>query len=504
VAPFGKRFGWKRFRWLKGCGSHARRRRRLVSNENILEREISRRSLIKIGGLFATAAAMAPVIAACQPAATATSSPVASALASLAPSIAPAASPSASASASSAAKVDTGVVRWRGDVHYQPSIEKVVSQLKIDKPNLDVQFTAIDANAIGETWQKSAIESGQVDLLDGKSPKFLYLDPLVQQKLLTPLDDYYDLYGWEKVLDPATVKHSMRDGHVWMVPFYLELPGIAYRPSSLAKANLTAPPATWAEFTDYLTAMKNEGVIPLTVAGRGFSFIMLLHNMLWASTDAQSIKNVIFGDGKWTDGPAEAAAAAMLELQSKGLIDADALSIDIPASTDRFLTGKAATNVTGTWFFATMQSTFGGEDWSLFTPPSPAGGPMWSLGEDQSMVFANNIKDPNAAAAVIDYAVAGGGAKVYTELGNLMNTSASAQYEIPQVQAIRKEFSAGNNAVYLFGWLPAATLDAWQSGIGDVLAGRTTPADWTANVQKAWETDIAQGNVPADRAALVS
>jgi raffinose/stachyose/melibiose transport system substrate-binding protein len=287
-----------------------------------------------------------------------------------------------------------------------------------------------------------------------------------------------------------------------MVPLYLELPGLAYRPSVLKKYGLDAPPQNWADFKGVLKAAKDDGKIPLTVGSRGFSFVMLLQNMLWAAGDAKSIENVIFGDGKWTDGPFEESADAILELWKDGLIDPDATSIDLNAAGERFLAGDAVMNVTGTWFFATMQSTFGGTDWDLFTPPSRKGAPKWSLGEDESMVLPINSKDPDAAAALLNYLVAGEGAKVYTEQGNLMATNAAASSAIPQVQALPTG-PDGDTAVYLYGWLAANASPAWQNGSTDLLTGAQTPAQYAQSVQTAWEQDIAQGNLPENRAQLL-
>jgi ABC-type glycerol-3-phosphate transport system substrate-binding protein len=236
-----------------------------------------------------------------------------------------------------------------------------------------------------------------------------------------------------------------------MVPLYLELPGIAYRPSVLKDLGQDGPPQTWDALLAVLRAAKAKGKIPLTVGCRGFSFTMLLQNMFWAAGDAKAIENVIFGNAKWTDGSFQDSAQAILDLWKAGLIDKDAPSIDINAAGERFLAGDAIMNVTGTWFFATMQSKFGGHDWDLFTPPAPNGGPKWSLGEDQSMVLPFNSKDPNAAAALLNYLVAGDGAKVYAEAGNLMATNAAASSSIPQVQALPTG-PTGDTAVYLYGW----------------------------------------------------
>jgi ABC-type glycerol-3-phosphate transport system substrate-binding protein len=437
--------------------------------------QISRRSLLAFGGSLLV---IAPLLAACG-------------------------SPSPATSALGVKKVTTGTVRWLTDAPYKPSIDAVLAALAKDSTlKLTVDLSSVVTSELPANWRNSAITGGEVDLLDGKSPKFQFLDPMLKANVLAPMDDYYALYGWDKYLAGAAVKHTIRDGKKWMVPLYLELPGLAYRPSVLAQYGLDAPPQTWEEFKGVLQAAKDDGKIPLTVGSRGFSFVMLLQNMFWAAGDAQSIEDVIFGDAKWTDGPFEASAAAIVELWKDGLIDPDATSIDLNAAGERFLAGDALMNVTGTWYFATMQSAFGGTDWDLMTPPAPNGGPMWSLGEDESMVLPNNSKDPDAAAALLNYLVAGDGAKVYTEQGNLMATNAAASSAIPQAQALPTG-PDDQTAVYLYGWLAANASPAWQNGSTDLLTGAQTPAQYAQSVQTAWEQDIAQGLLPENRAQLL-
>ena len=253
-------------------------------------------------------------------------------------------------------KVTTGTVRWLTDSPYKPSIDKVLAALATDTTlELKVDLSSVESSTLPATWRNTAIQSEQTDLLDGKSPKFQFLDPMLKANVLAPMDAYYDLYGWDKFLTGSAVKHTIRDGKKWMVPLYLELPGIAYRPSVLKAYGQEGPPQTWDEFVAVLRAAKADGKIPLTVGCRGFSFAMLLQNMFWSAGDAKAIENVIFGDAKWTDGSFQDSAQAILDLWKEGLIDPDAPSIDLNAAGERFLAGDAVMNVTGTWFFATMQ-----------------------------------------------------------------------------------------------------------------------------------------------------
>jgi len=437
--------------------------------------EMRRRTLLKCGGGLALGAAtLSDLLAAC----------------SLVPS----------ASNGSAKAVTSGNVRWRTEAAYQDSDQQVLDALKQDMPNLKVDMSPVDDTAAGYSWMRLSIQSQLADLEVGKSPKFLFLDPLLKSNLLSPLDAYYDLYQWKQYLNPASTKHATRGGHTYMATTYLELPGLTYKKSTFDKLGIQQPPQKWDDFLAMLQELKGTGVDAITVGTRGFSFLMLLHNLLWSGIDAKSIENVIFGTGKWTDAAPVAAADAIVELWDKGFIDKDALSIQLSDAAERFLAGKATLNVTGSWFYATMKKSLS-DDWDMFTPPGPGGKPTWTIGEDQGMVIPHNSKDPDAAAAFINYMVTGNGTKVLQAAGNLVASNKFQDLQIPQVKHL--PISQSDTGVYLYGWLPTATEDAWQQGISSILDKTQSSAQWAAAVQKAWEQDIANGNVPANRAELL-
>ena len=388
----------------------------------------------------------------------------------------------------------SGNVRWSYEAgYYQTSYAAVVAALQKQAPKLTVSLLA-EINQVSAVQPIDAIEAGTCDLVTTKNPKFQYLDAFLPKKLIVPLDKYYKQYGWNRYVTPLTTKQSIRDGHIYAVTFYLEGPGIAYRPSVFKKLGIAGPPQTWKEFVKILQVAKKAGKVPMTSGVTPLSFLVMIHNMIWASMDAASIGNIIFGKGKWTDGPAAAAAEAALSLWDQGLIDHDAPSISITAASDRFTAGEAVMSITGTWDFSTMQTAFG-QDYGLFTAPSPAAGPRWSLGEDQSQSIPYNSKDPDTAAAVLDFCIRGTGAQVFAKHGNLMATSAALPYEVSQIKVV--PVTSPNIGVYLYGWLPIESQNAWMNGFTSVLQGKVTPKAWAAQVQVAWERDLESGSLPA-------
>ena len=218
----------------------------------------------------------------------------------------------------------SGTVRWSYEAgYYQTSYDAVIAALKTQAPKLTVSLLA-ELGQSSAVPAIEAIEAGTCDLVTSKNPKFQYLDAFLAKKLIVPLDKYYKQYAWNSYVTPLTTKQSIREGHIYAVTFYLEGPGVAYRPSVFKKLGIAGPPQTWNEFIHILQVAKKAGKVPMTSGVTPLSFLVMIHNMIWASMDPASISNIIFGNGNWTDGPAAAAAEAALSLWNQGLIDHDA------------------------------------------------------------------------------------------------------------------------------------------------------------------------------------
>lgn len=447
---------------------------------NLPNQKISRREVLKLMGIAAAGSALAGCV-----------------------QVVPAPVPAAPAGPT-AAPATAGKVRFRIETGPGKDFEQVVAAFQQEFPDIEVEFTQVDPSSAGIAWARLAMESGLVDLVSNENPKFLFLDPLVKGDLLMPLDEYSELYGWKDSVLPAALKRSSRSGQLWTLPLYYELCGVAYKKSTLESVG-AEPPQTWDDFVAMLEEFKAQGLIPLTVGHRGFSQIQMLHYQLWASVGGVSgpgsITDVIFGNGKFTDEAPVAAANAISELFEKGLLDQDALSITQDDAAERFLGGQAAMHVTGTWFYSEMARNFG-DDWDMMTAPGPGGKPVWCTGETEAIVIPKNAQDPDSAAKLLDYCVSGNGAKILREQGNVLSSKKYGELAIPQVQHL-PVVTGEESSLLIFGWMPQESQDAYQQGLGGITDKSVSVEQWAADVQKAWELNIEDGKVPADRNTLL-
>ncbi|KWV32556.1 extracellular solute-binding protein [Micromonospora rifamycinica] len=73
---------------------------------------------------------------------------------------------------------------------------------------------------------------------------------------------------WKDGLLPLSLEPYTVDGKIYGVPFDIGMVGFWYNKDLFAKAQITAPPATWAELLDVVRKLKAAGVTPVALAGK--------------------------------------------------------------------------------------------------------------------------------------------------------------------------------------------------------------------------------------------
>ncbi len=219
-----------------------------------LNKPVSRRTILKIGGTLATAALASPILAACGDSPTATSSAVnttAAAGATSATTAAAGATSAAAGAATSAAASSSGgnlLVYWNAGHNYK-AYQSVISKFEKDNPGWKVQLelyqwpdmrTKILANfAAGNVPDLSEEPGGWIPEF-GLQNKLLSLKPYIEAdgKSMGYPDD------WQ----PFTVSRSTLHGEVYGIQLHLTNILLIYNKDMFSKAGIANPPTTWDEF----------------------------------------------------------------------------------------------------------------------------------------------------------------------------------------------------------------------------------------------------------------
>ena len=143
---------------------------------------------------------------------------------------------------------------------------------------------------------------------------------------------------------------------LYALPTELNIEGFWYNKQILADNGIEAP-TTWDDLVDAAATLKSAGVQPFSAAGKdGWPVTRLVGNYIFRDLGPDALQKVADGDAKLTDPEYVAAADAVAELGSRGLLRRRASgSIDYNAAMNQFLTGDAAFFYMGSWALGELQ-----------------------------------------------------------------------------------------------------------------------------------------------------
>ncbi|MEV3977441.1 extracellular solute-binding protein [Nonomuraea sp. NPDC049758] len=178
---------------------------------------------------------------------------------------------------------------------------------------------------------------------------------------------------------PAALSAYQFDGRTYGLPTDIGLVGFWYNKKLFAKAGISAPPATWAEFLDDVKKLKASGTTPIALAGKEkwpghyyWAYLAMriagLPALTQAGVDHDFTKPDFVAAGQ------QVKALAELQPFQKGFLGAGYGTPDGQAAT--VSNGKAAMELMGQWAPAVQKDSGKGlgDDLGFFPFPAVEGG----------------------------------------------------------------------------------------------------------------------------------
>ncbi|WP_213450171.1 extracellular solute-binding protein [Rhizomonospora bruguierae] len=107
-----------------------------------------------------------------------------------------------------------------------------------------------------------------------------------------------DISSWVSNISAVPLKYYQVDGKQYALPFDNGMVGFWYNKELFGKANISAPPKTWAEFLDDVRKLKAAGITPIALAGKEkwpahfyFSYLALRVGGMNALEEANAAKD---------------------------------------------------------------------------------------------------------------------------------------------------------------------------------------------------------------------
>ena len=316
---------------------------------------------------------------------------------------------------------------------------------------------------------------------------------------LVSLDPYAAAYGWADRFPTSVLNLSsystdgkkFGSGSLFGLPQVGEIVGFYFNKAKLDKLGLTVP-TTWAELQAQLPKIKAGGETPIMLGNlEKWPAIHVFGPIQGAHTPAEEITNLALGNpgGDWTNATNVAAATELQDWAKAGYLNSDANGAAYDDIVAKFSKGTGVYFLGGSWNTATLEPVMS-DHLGFFAPPpvDAAAGPATTGGTSLPFAVTSASKNPDAAAAYINFLTSDDAMKVIAAKGNLPVLHAT---ELAPASGVGRDVYAAYELVttkgHLLPYLDYATptfSDTLGAALQDLLAAKKTPAEFGATLQK--------------------
>jgi raffinose/stachyose/melibiose transport system substrate-binding protein len=303
--------------------------------------------------------------------------------------------------------------------------------------------------------------------------------------------------AWGKTFSPAALRAFELDGKNYAVPIDLDAKYMVYSKSAFAKANIAAPPTTFADLISDCGKLKQVGYTPIAFGNQfGWPAIHYLTQLNSYDVPASTLaKDYNPSTGSFTD-PGYVTALEQFETIIKQCANPSSDGLAHEAAQANLESGKAAMQYLELVEFPLLKAkgvpkSFA-DDWSFFRLPPAAGSP----GDTKALTgapdgFMVNKDSKNAALAVdfLKFMTSKSNAQEETKqigyLSPVLGSSTPQNSFAQQTEALHDMAKASNFAIWLDTVTNALVANAYLSGAEGIANGTQTPQQVMAAVQKA-------------------
>lgn len=368
-------------------------------------------------------------------------------------------------------------------------------------PNIKLQRVSRSFDDLNKTIKLALSGDNPPDVFQTNNGR-ADMGTFVKGRLILPLDRYAQAYGWDQRYPESVRQYSSYSpdgatfgrGSLYGLPQVGEVVGVYVNKKHLQEAGLSTP-KTWEEFEAGLATLKSKrpNEAPLVLGNLDKWPAVHVFGPVQAQHVApDTIRRLGFGQrgGSWQTPENTAAAQNLVEWVDKGYIDAKANGLGYDPAWQSFGKGTGTYLMAGTWLAPDLSTAMKDDVTFILPPPSAAaGGKVVSTGGTGiPWAISAKSKNPDAAAAYIDFITNSEAMKVLAETGNLpVVETASQKAPDALTQDVFTAFGTVVDENGLVPYLDYATPtmgDTLGAALQDLIAGRENPAQFLETVQK--------------------
>ncbi|HWT92681.1 MAG TPA: extracellular solute-binding protein [Solirubrobacteraceae bacterium] len=402
--------------------------------------------------------------------------------------------PAAAAKPDIAKAGDVTLTVWDQEVRGGPAkqIKELNKQFQAKYPNVKIKRVAKSFEDINTTLKLAVSGPKAPDVVQANQGLGV-MGQLVKGKLLRPVDDYAKVYGWADrypsvLLDLNKFEQNgttFGSGELYGLSQMGEIVGVYYN-----KKKVATPPTSMAEFEAALAKAKADGDVPIQFGNLDkWPGIHEFETVLGQTAPKEAVRDFVFQrNGASFDTPEFQAAATKLQDWVKNdYFTKDFNGTGYDPAWQRFAKGRGTFLIAGTWLTGDLADQMG-EDVGFFPMPGEnADQPVALGGESLPFAITSKSKNPDVAAAYIDFLTDENAAQVITETNNL----AAMKFDVPEassplaqdVAAAWKTLGETDGLIPYADYTTPTAGDDFGGAIQQMLAGKLSPTEFTSEVQ---------------------
>lgn len=251
------------------------------------------------------------------------------------------------------------ITAW-GTTADKPNIQPSIADWNSSHPNEKITDSYFGTNDFKDKI-RTAINSPQAPVLVynwGGGTLKSYVDAGLLKDLTPALASQK---AFTDKIVPSIADTGKVDGKTYAIPASSTAPVVLYMNKDvLAKAGITAPPATWDDLLNDVKALRSAGVAPIALGGQSkWPYLMWIEYLVDRIGGPTVFQNILANKpNAWSD-PAVLQATTLIQnlVKAGGFADGFAsVSADTNADLALMVTGRAGFLLQGTWAYAGIAS----------------------------------------------------------------------------------------------------------------------------------------------------
>ncbi|GAA0133563.1 extracellular solute-binding protein [Paenibacillus sp. YSY-4.3] len=373
-------------------------------------------------------------------------------------------------------------------------LEPIIKAFQSQNPDIKVEPTYYGTDPLKESLKVAASSKTLPDMWFtwGGSLGSFYPENGLAMDLTQVAADH----GWENIYNPAALDLVKYDGKTYGVPFHLASLSVFYPKELYTKLNLT-PPATFAEFEGQLQLMKDQGITPFAVGGKGGWMLMRWVEQLiehYGGAELHDRLNAL--DASWDDPAVVQTFQKLKDWSDKGYFEKGFITLDPLEAETPMYHAQQGFALEGAWVDLSI-SQAGADPNNFGTFKFPTDQQPVRMSSFAEMFQINAGSEPQVQEAALKLAEYITGEEVVNEYIDVYGSPALKQFntseQSPHTSEMAEMIKDGNFLIADQA-LPQTVVQKLFEAQDAVILSEWTPEQAAKEIQKAAESHKSNSN----------